>query len=71
MHRFRLKAGSFAETLIRSHSTKCGTGTLVIIKVLPFSKLLIEELRAVYDDPLEHLIKLFLIDSTAALYFPI
>jgi hypothetical protein len=46
-------------------------GTMIIVKVLPFSQLLIEKLRVVYNYALEHLIELFFVDSVASLYFPI
>jgi|GEM_PF-3215780 len=44
---------------------------MVVIEVLPLPEFLIKELGIVYDNPLEHPIKLFLVDPVASFDLPV
>jgi len=65
------KACAFSEAFIRGHSGKRGMGSLVVVEVLPFLDFFIKQLRIVYNNPLEHPIKLFLVASVAPFHLPV
>jgi len=46
-------------------------GSLVVVGVLPFLEFFIKQLCIVYNDPLEHPIKLFLVAPVAPFYLPV